>query len=81
MHPSQQTLLRQANDLNAKLATSPLWKYICPDTGKTFYSPEKATVIRSPWTGKTFTTRPEKATLSDVGQELREGKPTHVVPK
>lgn len=75
MHPTQQILLRQAENLAAKTsATTALWKYTDPDTGKVFYLTEKVMTIRSPWTGKTFTTRPEKSTLSDVGQELREKK-------
>jgi hypothetical protein len=83
MHPTQQALLRQAQGLNDKLAaTTTLWKFTCPDTGKVFYLTEKVMTIRSPWTGKTFTTRPERETLGDVGKELREkGKmPTFVGP-
>lgn len=73
MHPAQQTLLRQAESLNDKLGgTSPMWKYVCPETNKTFYLTEKRMTIRSPFTGKTFTTRPERYTLSDVGKELRQ---------
>jgi len=72
MHPSQQTLLRQANDLSAKLAATVLWKYVCPDSGKTFYLQEKVVTIRSPFTGKTFTTKPERESLGEVGKALRE---------
>jgi hypothetical protein len=49
-----------------------MWKYVCPETNKTFYLTEKRMTIRSPFTGKTFTTRPERYTLSDVGKELRQ---------
>lgn len=72
MHPTQKTLLQKANNLSTKLAATSLWKYTDPDTGKSFYLTERVMTIRSPWTGKTFTTHPEKSTLSDVGQELRE---------
>lgn len=72
MHPSQKTLLKQAEDLSARMAATVLWKYSDPDTGKVFYLTEKVTTIRSPWTGKTFTTRPERSSLSEVGFELRE---------
>ena len=72
MHPSQKTLLKQALALTDKLAVTSLWKYTDPDTGKTFYLTERVMTIRSPWTGKTFTTHPEKTTLSDVGKDLRE---------
>lgn len=72
MHPSQKTLLDKAEKLQGKLAAAPLWKYMDPDTGKTFFLTEKVMTIRSPFTGKTFSTRPERYSLSDVGQELRE---------
>lgn len=72
MNPSQKTLLKQADNLSKRLAATSLWKYTDPDTGKNFYLTEKVMTIRSPWTGKTFTTHPERSTLSDVGQELRE---------
>jgi len=72
MHPTQKTLLKKAEDLSKKLGATALWKYMDPDTGKSFYLTERVMTIRSPWTGKTFTTHPEKSTLSDVGQALRE---------
>lgn len=72
MHPTQKTLLKQAHAFEQKLGATSLWKYTDPDTGKTFYLTERVMTIRSPWTGKTFTTHPEKSPLSDVGQELRE---------
>jgi hypothetical protein len=72
MSSTQQTLLRQANDLNSKLAATVLWKYVCPNTDKTFYLQEKVVTIRSPFTGKTFTTKPERESLGDVGKALRE---------
>ena len=73
MHPTQQTLLRQAEGLTDKLAASTtLWKYTCPDTGKVFYLTEKVVTIRAPWTGKTFTTKADRETLGDVGKALRE---------
>ena len=50
---------------------SNLWKYTCPETGKDFYLAEKKTSIKSPYTGKNFTAKPEKDTLSDVGKELK----------
>lgn len=72
MHPSQKALLRQAERLTTKLAATNIWKYTCPDTGKVFYTAEKQMTIRSPFTGKTFASKPERSTLSGVGQELRE---------
>ncbi len=72
MSTTQKTLLEKAEKLEGKLAATPLWKYMDPDTGKPFYLMEKVMTIRSPFTGKTFSTRPERYSLSDVGQELRE---------
>jgi hypothetical protein len=80
MHPSQKTLLEQAEALSSRIAATILWKYQDPDTGKVFYLTEKITTIRSPWTGKTFTTHPERASLAEVGLELREEAKTAGVP-
>ena len=54
-----------------KTAAAALWKYTCPETSKDFYLPEKKTTIKSPWTGKSFSTKPEKDTMSEVTQELK----------
>ena len=65
-------LLDRANRLQQKLGAALLWKYSDPDNGKVFYLTEKVMTIRSPFTGKTFATKPERYSLSDVGLELRE---------
>lgn len=49
-----------------------LWRYTCPETEKDFYLAEKKTTIKSPYTGKSFTAKPERDTLSEVGKELKE---------
>jgi len=72
MHRDQEQLLQRAESLRTKLAAALLWKYTDPDNGKIFYLTEKVMTIRSPYTGKTFSTKPERYSLSDVGQELRE---------
>ncbi len=52
-----------------------LWEYKDED-GNSFYLAKKQTgALKSPFTGKTFTSKPVKNTLSDVGQDLKnEGK-------
>ena len=54
-----------------KKAASNLWKYTCPETNEDFWTSKKQTTIRSPFTGKTFTAKPDKDTLSDVGKEIK----------
>lgn len=54
-----------------KEAAGVLWQY-ADEEGNEFYLPEKRTgTIRSPYTGKSFTAKPSKFTLSDVGKELK----------
>lgn len=71
--PSQQRLLDRATSLTVKTAASAmLFKYV-DDEGKEFYLPErKMGTMKSPFTGKTFTAKPEKSTLNDVGKDLKE---------
>lgn len=80
MHPRQTDLLKTASELTEKLAAKGdkknsaapvLWKYTDPD-GKEFYLTEKKMTIRSPYTGKTFTAKPERQNMGAVGKELRE---------
>lgn len=64
-------LLDQVNQLVAKTAASSLYKYV-DDEGNEFYLPERKTgPLKSPYTGKTFTPKPEKAPLSEVSKELK----------
>jgi hypothetical protein len=79
MHPVQDKLKKQASELTEKLAKGEkkqalgamLWKYTDP-AGNEFWLKEKKMTIRSPYTGKTFTAKPERETPSGVGQDLRE---------
>jgi hypothetical protein len=81
MHPLQAQLSTYAADVTNKVAaaddppatggTPRLWQYVDPVGGE-FYLPEKLLTLHSPYTGKTFTTKPEKSTLSDVGKHLKE---------
>lgn len=49
-----------------------LWKYTCPETEKDFYLPVKQVTVKSPFTGKSFSAKPEKDSLSEVGKNLKE---------
>lgn len=90
MHPRQASLLNYSATLLSKMAAkSPakqsgtnLWKYTCPESGQDFYLPSKKTTVRSPYTGKSFTAKPEKDTLTEVGKELKEdAKAQKAAPK
>lgn len=61
-----------AQSLRDMVAASVLWKYSDPE-GNEFYLMKKQTgSIRSPYTGKSFTGKPERFSLSDVGKELKQ---------
>lgn len=62
----------RAEALLLRLSGSVLWMYTDAD-GKDFYlSTKRRGTIRSPYTGKSFTADPKRATMSDVGKELKE---------
>lgn len=63
---------KTAAKADSKRGGANLFRYTCPETGKDFYLPEKKTSVRSPYTGKNFTAKPEKDSLSDVGKELKD---------
>ncbi len=85
MHPRQASILTQAVDLADRtaatkkqsedkkqgLAQAILWKYTDPD-GMTFYLEEKKTTVKSPFSGKSFSARPERHTPAQVGKEMKE---------
>jgi hypothetical protein len=68
----KQALLARAASIQSKIAATVLWKYTDED-GKDFYlSDKKVGTLKSPYTGKSFTAKPERSSLSDVGKELKE---------
>jgi hypothetical protein len=81
MHPRQAALRSQVREVSQRIAqryasqtreAAPvLWKYTDPE-GNEFYLNEKMVSVRSPYTGKTFTAKPEKQSLGNVGKELKE---------
>lgn len=64
------SIVAQAEALFAKVAASVLWKYADPE-GNEFYLLKKLTPVRSPYSGKSFTVKPERVSLSDIGKELK----------
>jgi len=84
MHPRQASLIEQAREVvekiaagKKKLAEPPamgpvvLWKYQDPE-GRPFYLEEKKLTLRSPFSGKSFTTKPTRFTPNQVGQEIKQ---------
>ena len=75
MHPRQASLIQQAKatleTLHTAAAPPSLWKYTCPETGNEFWTKVKKTTIRSPFTGKNFSAKPDKDTVSEVSKDLK----------
>ena len=77
MHPRQASLQAQAQNVLDKIAKKKsgvpiLFKYFDEESGKDFYLAEKKMTVKSPWSGKTISVKPEKFTMGDVGKELKE---------
>ena len=83
MHARQASVLQVTNDLVTKLAAKKqqatpktsvpiLWKYTDPDSGSDFYLTEKKTTVKSPYSGKSFSAKPEKFNMGDVTKELKQ---------
>jgi hypothetical protein len=71
MHPRQASVLAQAQEILKSALQALLWKYEDPE-GNVFYMEEKRTTVKSPFSGKTFTSHPHKFTPAQVGQEMKE---------
>ena len=90
MHSRQASLLRKAEDTisnihgaTPKQAGAALWKYVDPTGGEFFITAVGSPIrtVHSPFTGKTFTAKPIKMTVSQLGGEVREeGKPGGAEP-
>ena len=78
MHPRQASLLNAAENLVEKTAAKGkagapvLFKYTDPDAKKDFYLTEKKTTVKSPFSGKSISVKPEKFTMGDVSKEIKE---------
>jgi hypothetical protein len=74
MHPRQASLLTQATEIADRTVVGQatyMWKYKDPE-GNTFYLDEKKMTLKSPWSGKTFSARPERFTPAQMGKVLKE---------
>jgi len=98
MHPRQASVLVQATEVADRIAAKKqsekkqglssgggglalLWKYTDPE-GNTFYLEEKKMTIKSPYSGKSFSARPERHTPAQVGKEMKdEAKAEKAAPK
>lgn len=75
----QAVLLERAKNLVTRTASALeknaagiLWKYTDEEGNDFFLAEKRVGTIRSPHTGKSFTAKPERSSLSDVGKELKE---------
>lgn len=64
--------VKTASSMTKEAAAPVLWKYTDEEKGKDFYLKSRKTTVKSPWTGKTFTAKPEKESLTNVGKELKQ---------
>jgi len=79
MHPRQAKILAGAKKLSEKTATTApkeaaatiLWQYTTPE-GEDFWMTSRHMTIRSPMTGKTFTTRPIRVTPGQMAAIVRD---------
>ncbi len=62
---------QQKQQAGGKMSAPTLFKYTDPDTGMDFYLPEKKTTVKSPWSGKSISVKPEKFNMGDVAKELK----------
>jgi len=78
MHPRQASLVTNATEVMDRIAAEKkpggallMWKYTDPD-GKIFYLDERKLTIKSPFSGKSFTSKPERFTPSQMVKEIKE---------
>lgn len=70
---AKERLLNRVGSLIEKTAAAILWKYVDPDGGIFYMEERRLSTTRSPFTGKSFTAKPVRQTLTDVAKELRAG--------
>lgn len=69
----REAILDRATAIQDKVAgASVLWKYVDPESNDFYLMKKQVGSIRSPYTGKSFTGKPERFSLSDVGKELKQ---------
>lgn len=83
MHPRQAHLLNATVEMVEKIAAKKpvalsapiLWKYVDPETNQEFFLTERKMTVRSPYSGKSFSAKPEKMTVPAIGKDLRDDAP------
>lgn len=74
MHPKQAELIARLDTVTASLtrtaAPAVLYKYT-DDAGQEFWLSVKKTTIKSPYTGKSFSAKPQKVSPSAVAKDLK----------
>jgi carbonic anhydrase/acetyltransferase-like protein (isoleucine patch superfamily) len=71
---AKERLLNRVGSIIEKTAAAILWKYVDPDGGVFYMEERRLSTTRSPFTGKSFTAKPVRQTLTDVAKELRAGE-------
>jgi len=92
MHPKQASLLNHAAEVMERFAAKKKesekkqglgqvfwWKYTDPD-GNIFYLEERKTTVKSPISGKSFSSRPIKFTPAQVSKEMKEDAKAEAAP-
>ena len=69
---SAQRILARADGLLHKTAASALYKYTDGEGGDFYLQEKKTGTLKSPFSGKSFTAKPEKSSMSDVGKGLKD---------
>ena len=70
---AKERLLTRVGSIIERTAAAILWKYVDPDGGVFYMEERRLSTTRSPFTGKSFTAKPVRQTLTDVAKELRAG--------
>lgn len=75
MHPRQASLLTEIDridpEINKQAGGLYLWRYVDPD-GMVFFLTERRMTVRSPYTGKSFSSKPQKVTAPQIAKDLKE---------
>lgn len=70
---AKERLLNRAASIIEKTAAAVLWKYTDPEGGTFYMDERRLSTTRSPFSGKSFTAKPVRQSLTDVAKELRSG--------
>jgi hypothetical protein len=70
---AKERLLTRVGSIIEKTAAAILWKYVDPEGGIFYMDERRLSTTRSPFSGKSFTAKPVRQSLTDVAKELRSG--------